>query len=200
MTFDVKWSTTKNIFKSNSKGIFHNNYSNQNFNSVENFINKQPIKYGKFILEIKNKEVNGKSYSNINLVKYKIVGPEAALYSILMPGMGTLKVTYGNYGWKRLTWFLFSSGLAIGSKLYSDVQYKNYLGATSQVDIDKYYNNANVSHKIALISGSISASIYLYDIIWVISKGAKNKKDSKSLRKQLKLSPVQIQNQPISWQ
>lgn len=200
LTFDVKWSTTKNLFKSNSKGIFQNEYPNQNLNSVESFINKQPFKYGKYIFEIKNKEVNGKSYSNINLVKYKTVGPEAALFSMLMPGMGTLKVTYGKKGWGRFTCFLLSSGLAIGSKLYSDAQYKSYLGATSQADIDKYYNNANISHKIALISGGISATIYLYDIIWVISKGAKNIKDSKPLRKQLQQGPVQIQNQSISWQ
>jgi hypothetical protein len=200
LTFDVKWSTTKNLFKSNSKGIFQKEYTNHNLNSVESFINKQPLKYGTYIFEIKNKEVNRKSYSNINLVKYRTVGPEAALFSMLMPGMGSLKVTYGKKGWGRFTRFLLSSVLAIGSKLYSDAQYKSYLGATSQTDIDKYYINANISHKIALISGGISATIYLYDIIWVISKGAKNLKYSRPLRNQLHRGPVQIQNQSISWQ
>ena len=200
LTFDVKWSSTKILFKSNSKGIFQNKYPNQHLNSVEGFINKQPFKYGKYIFEIKNKEVNGKSYSNINLVKHKTVGPEAVFLSMLLPGMGTLKVTYGKKGWGRFTYFLLSSGFAIGSKLYSEAQYKIYLGANSQADIDKHYNNANISHKIALISGGISASIYLYDIIWVISKGAKNKKDSKQLRRQLQKVPVQIQNQSILWQ
>ena len=50
------------------------------------------------------------------------------------------------------------------------------------------------------MSGGISASIYLYDIIWVITKGAKNIKDSKQLRKQLQQGPVLIQNQSISWE
>ncbi len=199
LTFDVKWTTTKNLFKSNSKGIFQYEYPNPNLNAAESFINRQTFKYGNYIFEVKNKEVNGKSYTDINLVKYRIVGPEAALFSMLMPGMGTLKVTYGKKGWGRFTYFLLSSGLAIGSKLYSDAQYKSYLGAMSQVDIDKYYNNANISHKIALISGGISASIYLYDIFWVLSKGAKNIKDSKPLRKQLQRGPVQIRNQSISW-
>ena len=67
-------------------------------------------------------------------------------------------------------------------------------------DIDTYYNNANLSYKCALISLGISGSLYLYDIIWVITKGAINIKESKSLRKQLKQGPVQIQNQSISWQ
>ena len=200
VTFDVKWSTAKSIYISNSKGIFQKEYLNQNFNSTKNFINKQPFKYGTYVFEIKDKEVNGKSYSNINLIKYRVIGPEAALFSMLMPGMGSLKVTYGKKGWGRFTYFLLSSGLAIGSKLYSDKQYKSYLAASSQADIDKYYNNANISHKIALLSGGISASIYLYDIIWVISKGAKNLKHSKPLRNQLLKGPVQIQNQSISWQ
>ncbi len=200
LTFDVKWSTIKNLFKSNAKGIFQNEYPNSNLNAVDSFINKQSFKYGKYLFEVKNKVVNGNSYSDITLVKYRTVGPEAAFFSMLMPGMGTLNVTYGEKGRVRFTCFLLSSGLAIGSKLYSDAQYKSYLGATSQADIDKYYNNANISHKIALISAGISASIYLYDIKWVISKGAKNIKDSKPLRKQLQQGPVQIQNQLISWQ
>lgn len=200
LTLDIKWSTAKASNKSNSKGIFQSEYTSQNQSTIESFINRQSFKYGKYIFEIKDKEFNGKHSSDINLVKYKTVGPEAVLFSMLMPGMGTLKVTYGKKGWGRFTCFLLSSGLAIGSKLYSDAQYKSYLNATSQSDIDKYYTNANISHKIALISGGISASIYLYDIIWVISKGAKNLKSSKPLRKQLQQGPVQIQNQPITLQ
>ena len=200
LTLDIKWSTAKASYKSNSKGIFQSEYTSQNQSTIESFINRQPFKYGKYIFEIKDKEFNSKPFSDINLVKYRTIGPEAALFSMLMPGMGSLKVTYGKKGWGRFTCFLLSSGLAIGSKLYSDAQYKSYLNATSQTDIDKFYTNANISHKIALISGGISASIYLYDIIWVISKGAKNLKSSKPLRKQLQQGPVQIQNQSISWQ
>ena len=200
LTLDIKWSTAKASYKSNSKGIFQSEYTSQNQSTIESFINRQPFKYGKYIFEIKDKELNGIPFSDINLVKFRTIGPEAALFSMLMPGMGTIKVTYVKKGWGRFTCFLLSSGLAIGSKLYSDAQYKSYLNATSQIDIDKYYTNANITHKIALISGGISASIYLYDIIWVISKGAKNLKSSKPLRKQLQQGPVQIQNQPITLQ
>ena len=96
--------------------------------------------------------------------------------------------------------FLLSSGLAIGSKLYANAEYKKYLGATNQVDMNIYYNNANIGHKIALISGGLSTTIYLNDIIGVISKGAKNIKTSKALRQQLFEAPVIIQNQKISWE
>jgi hypothetical protein len=200
LVLDVKWSSSKTLFKSKSKGIFHKNYSNQNSSSIESFINNQPFKLGKYVFEIKNNEVNGKLYSDINLVKYKTVGPKAAFLSMLMPGLGTMKVTYGKKGWGRFTCFLLSSGLAIGSKLYSNAQYKSYLGAKSKIEIDKYYNNANISHKISLVSGGISATIYLNDLIGVLLKGAKNINLSKSLRKQLQQGPVQIQNQLISWE
>lgn len=199
LTMDLRWSTAKGSYKSNSKGKFQSDFIFQNQSIVESFINRQPFKYGKYVFEIKEKEFNGSSFSDINLIKFKTVGPEAALFSMLMPGAGTLKVTYGKKGWGRFTSFLLSSGLAIGSKLYSNAQYKSYLAATNQTEIDKYYNQANLSHKIALISGAISASIYLYDIVWVISKGAKNLKSSKPLRKQLNFGPVQIQNQSFTW-
>jgi hypothetical protein len=198
LNLNLKWSTTKNLFKSKSKGIFPDFYRDQN--SVESFINKQPIKYGNYFVETKNKEINGDLYTSINLVKYRTIGPSAALYSMLMPGLGSLKVSYGNKGWGRFTSFLLSSGLAIGSKLFSDSQYKSYLGATNQADIDNYYDKANISHKIAISSIGLATTIYLYDIIWVLSKGAKNIKDSRPLRKQLQQGPVQIQNQSITWQ
>ena len=73
------------------------------------------------------------------------------------------------------------------------------MAATSQTDIDKYYNNANISHKIALLSGGLSASIYLYDIFGALSQGAKNLKLSKALRMRLKQGPVQIQKKSLQW-
>lgn len=201
LKLDIKWSTAKVSYKVNSKGIYQSEYIDQSTNGttipIKSFINRDHFIYGKYIFKIKDKEVNGKSFSDINLVNFRTVGPNAALLSMLMPGMGALKVTYGQKGWGRFTCFLISSGLAIGSKLYSDAQYKSYLNATNQTDIDKLYKNANISHKVALISGAVSASIYLHDIIWVLSKGAKNKKSSKILRNKLKQGPVNVQNQKI---
>ncbi len=69
----------------------------------------------------------------------------------------------------------------------------------SQTEIDKFYNNANISHKITLIPGGLSASIYLYDIFGAIAQGAKNTKFSKSLRMKLKQGPVEIQNKSLQW-
>jgi len=199
LLLDINWNTTTAEFKSNSKGILPNSKSIQNQSAIASFITTQSFRYGEYTIEVKNKEFNGVLFSDLAIKEFKTVGPEAALFSTLIPGLGTVKATNGEKGRGRFTYFLLSSGLTIGSKLYSDIQYKNYLAATSQTEIDKYYNNANISHKIALLSGGLSASIYLYDIFGALSQGAKNLKLSKALRMRLKQGPVQIQKKSLQW-
>ena len=199
LLLDINWNTITAEFKSNSKGILPNSKSIQNQSAIASFITTQSFRYGEYTIEVKNKEFNGVLFSDLAIKEFKTIGPEAALFSTLIPGLGTVKATNGEKGRGRFTYFLLSSGLTIGSKLYSDIQYKNYLAATSQTEIDKYYNNANISHKIALLSGGLSASIYLYDIFGALSQGAKNLKLSKALRMRLKQGPVQIQKKSLQW-
>jgi len=198
LTLDIKWNTTKNLYKSSSKGIIQNGNSTVNYNTIKSFINNQPCKYGNYSIEVKNKEINGKTYSDINCIAYKAVGPEASLLSVLMPGWGTLKVTYGKQGWGRLTWFLITSGISIGAKLYSDAEYKKTLDST-YFQAYLHEENAKISNQISLITGGISAFIYLNDILGAFSKGVKTIKDSKPLRKRLRQGPVAIQNQSLVW-
>ena len=197
LALDIKWSSTKEIYKTNSKGVFQSNNVTENKAIISNYLSKQPYKNGKCFVDIKNKELNGATFTDIEITKYKTVGPRAALYSAIMPGLGTLKVTYGNKGWGRLTSFLLLSSVAVGSKLYSDEQYAKYLTATSLVDADNYYNNANNANKLAFITGGLSATIYLYDIFWVFSKGLKNKSESRPIRKQLRKGSINIKSEPI---
>lgn len=196
---NLKWHTDKVSYKSKSKGISsRTKQENQNNDLITKFINKQSFNYGKYKFEIKQKNVLDNVFTDISLVKYKTVGPSAVFLSMILPGTGTLKVTYGEKGRGRITSFLLFSGLAVGAKLYSDGQFERYLDATEQSEMDKYYNIANTSHQIALISGGISGIIYLNDIFSVLSRGVKNKRASKSLRRQLRNGPIQIQHQPIT--
>lgn len=200
LNFDLKWSTLRSKINSNSRGVFENYIPiTDNKNEIKNFINREPFNYGIYTFEIRNSNLNNDIFQDINLINYKVVGPEAVFLSILMPGMGTLKVSYGKKGWGRFTNFLLTSGIALGSKIYSENQYNKYLEAKDQMEIDKYYNIANISHKISLISTGISASIYLYDIFWVISNGSKNIKRSKQLKYKLKQGPISILKEPILW-
>jgi len=200
ISFDVKWSTTKSIFNSNSKGIVQVKGFDQNSELIENYINRQATKFGKYTIETKSKEANGKRFFTKSLVDFKTVGPEAIFLSMILPGMGTLKVTHGEKGWGRFTLFLLSSSLSIGSKIYSNSQYEKYLSATNPTTIDKLYINANLSNKISLVSASISGSLYFYDILWVLSKGIKNIKRSSTLRNSLKKGPIVIQNDILTWE
>lgn len=197
IALNARWNIQKSVIRLNSKYSLNQSNLDESFKTIQEYLSNSNTKYGKYIFEIKHKDINGSIFSDIRLVKFKTVGPEATLISMIMPGMGTLKVTYGKKGWGTFTCFLLSSGVALGSKLYSDAQYKKYRTATNQEDMNKYYKSANIFHKIALVSAGISASIYLYDVIWVFSKGIKNVKNSSNLRNQLKKSPIILQDQPI---
>jgi len=48
-----------------------------------------------------------------------------------------------------------------------------------------------------LISGGVSACIYLNDLIFVIRKGINNDQKSRSLRKELKNGPVYLVKSPL---
>jgi hypothetical protein len=107
----------------------------------------------------------------------KIAGPACAINSMFFPGWGTTKVSYGKKGSERSKRFFSTLLIAIVSNIYSNKQYDAYLNEKNDLSLmNKYYKSANLSHKVALISGGISATIYLYDVIWVFSKGIKNKK------------------------
>ncbi len=200
LNVEIDWKTSLATYTSKYAQISTDERSGQKRNEISDFINRQSHHYGKFQFEIKDKNFNGRSYSDIKLVGHRAVGPEAALLSALMPGMGTLKVTYGNKGWKRLTYFLISSSIAVGAELYSRNQYQQYLSATNLNDSDSYYNLANRSHQLSLICGGISAGIYVTDVVWVIARGCQNLKKSKGLKNQLRQGPVEVINQALKFE
>jgi tetratricopeptide (TPR) repeat protein len=200
MNVEIDWKTSLATYTSKYAQIATDERSGQKRNEITDFIHRQSHQYGKFQFEIKDKNLNGRSYSDIKLIDHRTVGPEAALLSMLMPGMGTLKATYGNKGWKRLTYFLISSSIAVGAELYSRNQYQQYLNATNLKDIDSYYNLANRSHQVSLICGGISAGIYITDVVWVFARGCQNLKKSKVLKNQLKQGPVEVINQALKFE
>ena len=105
----------------------------------------------------------------------KLAGPLCAINSMVFPGWGTKKVSYGKKGLGRSLIFFSTLLIAIVSNNNSNKQYEAYLNEKNDLSLmNIHYKNANLSHKVALISCGISASIYLYDVIWVFSKGRKN--------------------------
>ncbi len=93
---DFKWQKDRINIKSNFKGINLVSGSVVDESIFTKYINSQNYKYGKFTFEVTNKTINNSTYNDIKLVNYKTsAGPASVFYSMLMPGMGTLKVTTG---------------------------------------------------------------------------------------------------------
>ena len=80
----------------------------------------------------------------------------------------------------------------MGAKLISNSYYSDYLNATKEEDINNLYRNSSIYHNIFLGGFTVCSTIYINELFGVISKGIKNKKKSKSLKKKLKNGPIMI--------
>ena len=193
LNYKLNWSSRNIKYVSKGYKSKENNSLNLDESIFKEFIYKQKYIYGKFVFQIKEKSLGNKNYNDISLIKYKTTGgPSNVIYSMIMPGMGTLRVSHGQKGWGRFASFIFFAGLSYGSNVYFNTEYQKYLNATNQVDVDYYYESANSANKVFLISSSIAATIYIHDILWVFGKGIKNRHDSNNLKKQLRDSPVVV--------
>jgi hypothetical protein len=197
INIDLNWYTSIVSYKYNYKGIKTQENSTINQSVFENYIYGQAIGFGKYTFEVINKKYNDTETSNIHLIKYTVAGPESALLSMICPGLGTLNVTQGKKGWGRLGLFIASAGVSAVTKMNSDKEYQKYLDAQNSSESEQHYNKSNTLHKISLFSGGFAATVYIYDVIWVFSKGNKNLKNSKILRDQLKEKPIKISNKDI---
>jgi hypothetical protein len=59
-------------------------------------------------------------------------------------------------------------GLGAGSKFYSSSSYKSYLAATTQNDMDRYYNTANTFNKVFVVTAGTGI---LWGLVKLMSKG-----------------------------
>lgn len=199
ITLKANWNTYTSTFVYNSNGLRPVGGISLGAKEVESYLESQSFEPGKYTVSILEKNINDRKYRDININKYSTVGPEAAFLSLLMPGIGSLAVSHGETGAKRITSFLFYGGLTYAAQRYSQNQYRNYQTAMIQTEIDEYYALANISHKVSLVSAGIAASIYIHDFFWVLVKGSQNNRQARTMRKRLNQGGISIQNQPIQW-
>jgi len=76
-------------------------------------------------------------------------------------------------------------GVGAYYKVLSNQEYDKYLNATSQTEMDLYYDKANKYHHRAIIIAGVGAALWVTDVIWVAVNGAKYKKETKSYKNQL---------------
>lgn len=183
--FDKKKNFT---VKKRYNNITKNEINNEKQAVIYDLLSKTNAK-GKFKVQILTRKINDVDYSENKIIGYKhIGGPSNAFLSLLIPGLGD-KFVYENN--KGLAIAIFTYGLigaGVGAKFYSISEYDKYHKATTQTDIDKYYDNANRANYAfyGLLAGG--AALWVTDIIKVAAKGFKNRKEGKIYKSQIGLS------------
>lgn len=201
LPFNISWNTYNLRVNSRSSKIqivSVENVPSYFNNNIGSFINQQNFRNGIYKFEVVEKKVNDKMFSDLKLIKYRNnSGPLNSIYSLVLPGWGTSKVTDGKKGKGRLTLFLLSSALSVGSKIYSDSEYKKYRGTTNQIEAEKFYETANIANKVFLLSIGITGVIYIHDFFWVFGKGIKNNNQSKEFKSKLKNGSIKVIDSPL---
>ena len=205
ININLNWTTEKISFNFNQKSLTSNvinasnsdMYANNEKTSIEDYITDNG--FGRYNFKIKKKKINNTSYNDYTLQEYSVRGPSNALYSIILPGLGSYRTSYGEKGKNRYKNIILFSAVAYGSKLLSESQYEKYQESTIQSDMDTYYENATIYNTVSQISWGIAGTIYISDIITALKIGNRNKKNSKRLRQQLrKEGEIKIITNPIS--
>lgn len=178
--FDYTISTDDAIIKveKNAEGIKLAHVKDNAYRStIGTTLSSAPM--GKFTFQFNKTTINGKEYVEDNLLKYKGTGgPENAWLSLLVPGLGDHRVTYGQKSGLATALSTYGLiGVGIGFKLYAENEYKN---AIEQSQTDTHYSNATTADLFFYGCVGAGAIIWIYDIIWVWNKGAQNKKTQKA--------------------
>jgi hypothetical protein len=111
---------------------------------------------------------------------------KAALYSLLLPGLGRTKV-YQRSSLQRKLWFVptvLSYGLiatSIATKVASNNSYDQYKQATNATDANNLYNKANQQQRVFVGTLIAAGAIWLGDVVWVAMKGNQNRKKQRRL-------------------
>jgi hypothetical protein len=175
--FDVNWETESKIIK------LEKNNLNANSNPTITLILSQNIAqpYGVYKVTEKAIDYNGvKSvFTSIKGIK-SYSGSGQVFKSMLLPGWGSRKVAENKYTKHISKFFVSSAALCIGSLLYSQKKYQDYLNAQDQSSMSKAYQKANLAHKVYYCTGFIIGAIYTIDIGYTLIKGFKNTKAIKN--------------------
>ncbi|MBO7055769.1 MAG: hypothetical protein J6W37_10405, partial [Bacteroidales bacterium] len=142
--------------------------------------------YGKFQYNFQVENINGKKNENLQLVHYNGYGTGAnAFLSLLVPGLGDHRVSYGEKSGVKTALFAYGL-LGVGAlcKVGSIKQYDLYHQATTQEDMDSYYESAESLNLGFYGCVAVGTTIWVSDIFWVWIRGHKNKIEQKQFKNQ----------------
>ena len=190
--YQISWNTSNAKYKISRNGIKHKSGFEEDAGSITKYLSNYKTNYktsGTYTIESKNTQVNGDSFYNLQVKSYRANdGPTNVIYSMIVPGLGTKRVTFGEKGTGRMISFFISGALAYGAKYYSNKQYDLYLNSLNN---ESLYEKANSANKVFITLLGLTSTIYIYDFFFVIRQGFKNMKKSKLINSQIQeLTPI----------
>lgn len=155
LSFNLSYSNTK--FKTK---YIRGNYRGSSMPepAVSHFLEaNHPYVKGKLSYMVSDVQFNDERTQEILVTKFHTRGPQNALYSLILPGLGSMIVTYGKKGYFPM--LLWAGGLAT-----------------------IYYGSGNTA-----VAGALAVTTsYIWDFLATLVQGSKNLNISKSLRQQLR--------------
>lgn len=183
-TYHLSWQTDKATYRYTSNGIKHRFGFKSDYTAITSYLKKN-YTYGTYTIESKAIALNQEELRSLKVKSYKAnAGPLNVFYSMILPGVGTKRVTYGAQGTGRMITYLISGSLAYGSYYLSGVLTDKYNNAPVG-EGQKYQKQAMLSKNAAYAFAGISASIYVYDFFHVLSRGFKNTAKNKRVNQQI---------------
>lgn len=199
---ELEWNSHKQQLVKNRKKVINKSPYEINPDIVETLQSNPRMYYGTYYFQSKNKTINGKSYHDIHLTKYKTVGGEAFFYG-LFPGLGTLIATQGKEGAANMALTLICYGgtaAAFGLFRSYDKQYKEKAETLSEEDAKSLNTKREICKWSSIAGISIGGVLHLSGMIKAMVRGIQNKKASKELRQALKNEPIEISKESIKIQ
>lgn len=144
--------------------------------SLRTDISSQMTKPGSYNLGFTTICINGKYNNFQRLLSYNNTGgPSNALWSVLVPGLGQHKVTFGEKSGIGTTVAVYGLiAVGVGSYLYSNSEYDKYHQATTQADMNKHFKNAQDYQVMSYLFWGGAAIWWIYDVVDVYLQGKKN--------------------------
>ncbi|WP_304336940.1 hypothetical protein [Capnocytophaga leadbetteri] len=156
-----------------------NTSKDANFPKYEEVLLKQlsdEAPRGRYFFDVNETKINGEAtYQNklTNITQTR--GASNALLSLLIPGLGDHRVSYGEVsGWDRALYTYGLIGAGVALKVNANNLNDKYLKATDKTEKDKFKQDKNITDLISTGCFIAGGAVWLYDIIWVTIKGAQN--------------------------
>lgn len=194
---DLSWNTRRlHLSKYRLSPLSESQYKGDEV--AVDYVNKN-ASFGRYGFTVKDVVYNNELYSYYTLDSYGSVrGPLNAFWSLIIPGLGTVRTSYGEKGWNRLTWVIITGALSYAAKQYSEAEYDNYLKATNQADMDTYFESANNYNYASQGFAALSATIYIGDFLSAFVRGVKNVNSTSTFRKKVRDFPITLNRLKIS--